>query len=463
VAEIIIMPKLGFNMSEGKLIKWYKQEGDFLKKGEPLFCIETDKTNIDIEGTGDGIVLRLLITEGDTVPVTTPICVVGDSNEDVDMILTQGKVQTPRSQEERAIPDPVQAGGQPERGFVSPELRDKGKIKITPRAKRVALEMKIPVEEWSNISGTGFQAGICEKDLLAYAKTRDKKAKASPLAKKIASENDLDIRGIYGSGAAGKIMAEDVRNALTKEGAAQGLNREDTEDGRVIRESLPYAGIRRIIGERLSMSASTAPHVYFTQKVNMEKLLNARKQVNEASSVKVSVTDFIVRAVTMALEKYPGVNASLDGDTILQFESVNVGVAVAAPGGLIVPNIKNAEKMSLVEIAEASALLIDKAREGKLLPSEYAGGTFTISNLGMFGIDNFTAIINPPEAAILAISATKEEPIVVVDQEGKKDIQIKPMMNIQLSADHRIIDGLLAAQFTAEMKVLLENPMGLLI
>jgi pyruvate dehydrogenase E2 component (dihydrolipoamide acetyltransferase) len=258
-------------------------------------------------------------------------------------------------------------------------------------------------------------------------------------------------------------MADDVRKAVNGIPDSKSDRYETTEDGRVIGERLSYSGTRKIIGERLSMSASTAPHVYFTQKVNLEKLLDVRKQVNEISPVKVSVTDFIVRAVVLALQKYPNVNVSLDGDEILQFQSVNIGIAVAAPSGLIVPNIKGTERMSVLQIAEKASQLIEKARNGKLLPPEYTGGTFTVSNLGMFGIDNFTAIINPPEAAILAISATKDEPVVVVDGAGNKEVQIKPMMNIQLSADHRIIDGLLAAQFTAEIKNLLENPMGLVL
>jgi pyruvate dehydrogenase E2 component (dihydrolipoamide acetyltransferase) len=461
VAELIIMPKLGFNMSEGKLVKWYKKERDTVKKGEPLFCIETDKTNIDIEATGDGMVLKLLIGEGDSVPVTTPICVVGDDNDDVEAILSQGKTSSGESERKSDIQklDLNRLNGN------APSVsREKTEgVRITPRARRIAAERGVLPEEWFDIPGTGFKGGICENDIILHLESKPQGIKVTPLARNVAKEAHLNLDKIEGSGFAGKIMADDVRKAVNGIPDSKSDRYETTEDGRVIGERLSYSGTRKIIGERLSMSASTAPHVYFTQKVNLEKLLDVRKQVNEISPVKVSVTDFIVRAVVLALQKYPNVNVSLDGDEILQFQSVNIGIAVAAPSGLIVPNIKGTERMSVLQIAEKASQLIEKARNGKLLPPEYTGGTFTVSNLGMFGIDNFTAIINPPEAAILAISATKDEPVVVVDGAGNKEVQIKPMMNIQLSADHRIIDGLLAAQFTAEIKNLLENPMGLVL
>ena len=194
-------------------------------------------------------------------------------------------------------------------------------------------------------------------------------------------------------------------------------------------------------------SKFTAPHLYFTQKVDLSKLLEVRKQVNEAQEKKTSVTDYIARAAVMALQKYPDMNASLIGDTIVKYKSVNLGIAVASPTGLIVPNIKEAQKLSVVELSKASTPLFDEARAGKLAYDEYNGGTFTISNLGMFGIENFTAIINPPEVGILAISSTKDEPVVITKEDGTKEIAIRPMMNIQLTVDHRLIDGLLAAQF----------------
>jgi pyruvate dehydrogenase E2 component (dihydrolipoamide acetyltransferase) len=238
---------------------------------------------------------------------------------------------------------------------------------------------------------------------------------------------------------------------------------EITPDGKEILDTLPYSGVRRIIGDRLSSSWQAAPHVFFTAEVQMDKVIALRKDVNAAQEHKTSVTDFIAVAVVKALAKYPDVNAMLDGDRILRFKSINIGVAVAAENGLIVPVVKNAHAMTLIEVSRESARLVEKARSGKLVPPDYSGGTFTISNLGMFGIDQFTAIINPPEAGILAVSATVRKPVAQTDASGKEEVVIRSMMQITLSADHRVIDGLLAAQFIGEIRRQLENPLGLLL
>ena len=287
----------------------------------------------------------------------------------------------------------------------------------------------------------------------------------------MAKAEGIDLADIRGTGVNGKVMKEDVEKviAAAKKAVAAAEDQapagagEITPDGKEIGEKVPYAGVRKVIGDRLAESKFTAPHLYFTQKVNMEDVLALRKKVNEVQDKKTSVTDFIAKAVIMTLKKYPEMNSSLVGETIERYKSINLGIAVASPTGLIVPNIKNSQDMSVVEISKASTPLFDKARAGKLAVDEYAGGTFTISNLGMFGIENFTAIINPPEVGILSISSTKDEPFVVTKEDGTKEIQIKPMMNIQLTVDHRIIDGLLAAQFVTNVKNLLENPISLMV
>ena len=287
----------------------------------------------------------------------------------------------------------------------------------------------------------------------------------------MAMAEGIDLADVRGTGVNGKVMKEDVEKviAAAKKAVAAAEDQahagagEITPDGKEIGEKVPYAGVRKVIGDRLAESKFTAPHLYFTQKVNMEDVLALRKKVNEVQDKKTSVTDFIAKAVIMTLKKYPEMNSSLVGETIERYKSINLGIAVASPTGLIVPNIKNSQDMSVVEISKASTPLFDKARAGKLAVDEYAGGTFTISNLGMFGIENFTAIINPPEVGILSISSTKDEPFVVTKEDGTKEIQIKPMMNIQLTVDHRIIDGLLAAQFVTNVKNLLENPISLMV
>ena len=474
MAEIIIMPKLGFNMNEGKLVQWYKSEGEEITKGEPLFSVETDKTNMDIEATSDGVVKKLLIEEGDQIPVTLPIAVIGSADEDVSAAVADAKAQLAAGgadvsdvDEAAAAAEQAEAPAEAKTPAAAPKTAD-GVIKITPRARRVAAENDLAVEDLT-IEGTGWQGGICEKDILEYLASN--KVKATPVAAAMAKAEGIDLADIRGSGVNGKIMKEDVEKviAAAKKAVAAAEDQahagagEITPDGKEIGEKVPYAGVRKVIGDRLAESKFTAPHLYFTQKVNMEDVLSLRKKVNEVQDKKTSVTDFIAKAVIMTLKKYPEMNSSLVGETIERYKSINLGIAVASPTGLIVPNIKNSQDMSVVEISKASTPLFDKARAGKLAVDEYAGGTFTISNLGMFGIENFTAIINPPEVGILSISSTKDEPFVVTKEDGTKEIQIKPMMNIQLTVDHRIIDGLLAAQFVTNVKNLLENPISLMV
>ena len=474
MAEIIIMPKLGFNMNEGKLVQWYKSEGEEITKGEPLFSVETDKTNMDIEATSDGVVKKLLIEEGDQIPVTLPIAVIGSADEDVSAAVADAKAQLAAGgadvsdvDEAAAVAEQAEAPAEAKTPAAAPKTAD-GVIKITPRARRVAAENDLAVEDLA-IEGTGWQGGICEKDILEYLASN--KVKATPVAAAMAKAEGIDLADVRGTGVNGKVMKEDVEKviAAAKKAVAAAEDQapagagEITPDGKEIGEKVPYAGVRKVIGDRLAESKFTAPHLYFTQKVNMEDVLALRKKVNEVQDKKTSVTDFIAKAVIMTLKKYPEMKTSLVGETIERYKSINLGIAVASPTGLIVPNIKNSQDMSVVEISKASTPLFDKARAGKLAVDEYAGGTFTISNLGMFGIENFTAIINPPEVGILSISSTKDEPFVVTKEDGTKEIQIKPMMNIQLTVDHRIIDGLLAAQFVTNVKNLLENPISLMV
>lgn len=460
MAEVIIMPKLGFNMSVGKLVKWYKEEGDNVSKGEPIFAVETDKTSIDIEATQDGVFRKKFIEEGDSVDVTLPIAIIADNNENIDSVINDcleqlGKEASTVAEE---VPTLILAAAKQETVTIAPP---DGKIKITPRARRVAAEKGIDITEL-NIVGTGYKDGICEKDILDYLVKN--KVKATPLAKKLAQVEGIDIKDASGSGINGKILKKDIEILVSNEMPHEATERDATFiNGKEVLEIAEYTGVRKIIGDRLSQSFVTSPHVFFTQKVNLQKLLNLRKDINTSQDRKTSVTDYIAKAAVKALQKYPDVNSALEGERIIKYKTVNVGIAVAAPTGLIVPVVKNSEKMDVVEISKASSVLVEKARNGKLTPDEYTGGTFTISNLGMVGIENFTAIINPPEAAILAVSSTKDEVVVEVDEKGNKEMVIRPMMNITLSADHRIIDGMLAAQFVSEIKRLLENPLSLLL
>jgi Pyruvate/2-oxoglutarate dehydrogenase complex, dihydrolipoamide acyltransferase (E2) component, and related enzymes len=469
MAEIIIMPKLGFNMSVGKLVKWYKNEGDPVTKGEPVFAIETDKTSIDIEATQDGVFRKKFIEEGDSIEVTLPIAIIADAAENIDAVIQDVNRQLNRK-DTAAVPEtsaPASTAVSTSSAPSAVAANAGGRQKITPRARRVASEQGLCLEGLV-ITGTGYDGGICEKDILDYLSSN--KVRVSPVARKMAEAQGIALEGVQGSGAHGKIMKRDIAasekpmvKALDAEIKAVQAEAKFSADGKEIMEVIPYSGVRKIIGDRLAQSKFTAPHLYFTQKVNLDKLLELRKQINGAQEKKTSVTDYIARATIKCLQKYPDMNESLVGGQIEKYKSVNLGIAVAAPTGLIVPNIKNSNQKTVVEISKEASVLFDKARKGKLTPDEYTGGTFTISNLGMFGIENFTAIINPPEVGILAISATKDEPFVVQDANGNKSIEIKPMMNITLTVDHRVIDGLLAAQFVTEIKRMLENPIELLV
>ncbi|WP_320993353.1 dihydrolipoamide acetyltransferase family protein, partial [Enterocloster bolteae] len=287
-----------------------------------------------------------------------------------------------------------------------------------------------------------------------------KDIKASPLARKAAAKMDVDLSEVKGTGPAGKIMKEDVTAAT----AAHAVSARPQENSNLLIDSTaPYKGVRKIIGEKLAHSKFTAPHLYFTDTVDTTNMTAFRKELNEKSDVKIAVSDLLIMAACKALKKFPGINVTLKDDKIITYKSINIGTAVAGDNGLVVPVIKNAQTKSLTQVAAENRDLVSRAREGRLAPEEYSEGTFSISNLGMFGIGNFTAIINAPEAAILSVSSVRKTPVVVTDENGEDAIVIRPIMNIQLSVDHRLIDGLLASQFVEYIKGLLEDPIHILI
>jgi pyruvate dehydrogenase E2 component (dihydrolipoamide acetyltransferase) len=440
MSEVVIMPKLGFNMDEGKLVKWRKNEGDIVTSGEVLFEIDTDKTTMEVEAVTAGIVLRLLVEEGDEMPVFTPIAIIGEKGENADEILNKYNEENGiKSQTEEVVKSQTE-GVETETTIESIIDTD---LRLTPRAKRYIKENNLDINSIKNIEGTGFRGGITEKDI-----------KVSPLAKKLANKLGVDINTVEGSGVRGKILKGDVQRKLDI------LQEDHTKR---VKDTIPYTGVRKIIGDRLSESKFTAPHLYFSNDVDTTNLNKFRKELNDNSDIKISSTDILAYAIGKALKKYPEINASLLGDVIEQYESVNVGIAVAGNNGLVVPVVKNMQEKTIQDVAKETKDLIARARMGKLLSEEYNGGTFTISNLGMFGIDSFTAIINPPESAILAVSSINKKPVVKTDEKGEDVICIRPIMNIQLSVDHRIIDGLIAAEFLGYVRELLENPIKILL
>ena len=434
MATVIIMPKLGYTQEEGRLMAWLKRPGEAVKKGEPFFEVQTDKSVITVEATTEGTVLKLAVEPDTTVPVFTPLAVVGEVGEDAEAALRSHVTDVAAD----AAAEP--AFGAPESG---PTPAEPEKLRLTPKARRLVREEGYDPASLAAIRGTGYEGGVTAKDILA-----------SPLARRIAQQEGVDLRSVRGSGARGKIMRDDVLGALQ---AAAG-----SPDKRVA-ESVPYAGVRRIIGERLSASMFTAPHLYFGETVDTEKLSAFRALVNAESGYHVSMSDLLIAAAAKALQRYPALNSSLEGDRIVRYESINIGTAVAGEAGLVVPVVKNVQEKSLREIAGETRELFERAQQGRLRPEEYRGGTFSISNLGMVGIEDFTAIINPPEVAILAVSSIRRKPAAVTDAAGQERLEIRPLMNIRLSVDHRVIDGKLAAQFVGCLKHILEEPTLLLL
>lgn len=448
MAKVIVMPKLGYTQDTGAIAAWLKNEGDTVERGEALFDVHTDKTVVTVEANCSGTLLKIALEPEVTVPVLTPVAVVGEPGEDAESVLANYKMLEVADAQDDGLDDDDDE--ETEVPVEETKTVDVSELKMSQRAKKYIRENEIDINSVAGIQGTGFEGGITERDI-----------KASPLAKKIAKKNGVDLANVTGTGVNGKIMKKDVLAAGSAE--PKTAAKVESTDDKIIDSVVPYAGVRKIIGDRLSESKFTAPHLYFTDSIDMTEFNAFRKMLNEKSEQKIAASDLMIKAASKALEKYPKLNASLIGDEIIYYKSTNVGMAVAGDNGLIVPVVKNAQAKTLSAIASETRDLVERAKAGRLKQEEYTGGTFSISNLGMFGISNFTAIINPPEAAILSISSIRKTPVVITDEEGNDQIAIRPMMNVQLSVDHRIIDGLLASQYVEYFKELLENPIKILM
>ena len=405
MAEIMNMPKLGFDMAEGTLIQWAKAEGDAVSKGDVLADIETDKVTVEIEATVDGTILRQLVKEGDIVPVTTPILIIGEPGEEVELpVAGEGEVSNDAEVETPAV-----------------QAQDKS----------APVEAAIPA----------FQSEI---------------VKASPIAKKIARDKNVNLSQIVGTGPGGRIVRRDVEAALASgqtsasrsAPALMAISRED--------KSVPLTKLRQAIGRRLVEVTQEVPQFFVTHEFKMEAILEMRAQINSVlpEGEKLSVNDFVVKAVALTLRDFPNLNASLVGDTVIQHGAINVGNAVAVEGGLLTVVCKNADQKSLRQISLEVKTMAAGVRAGKIRPEDIEGSTFSISNLGMFGVEHFIAIINPPEAAILALGAAMEVPVV---EEG--EIKTGWRMKATISVDHRISDGAEAAQFMQALAKYIENPL----
>lgn len=409
MAEVIRMPKMSDTMTEGVIVSWLKQVGDDIKPGDILAEVETDKATMELENYVKGTLLHIGIPAGGSVPVDALIAIVGQKGDDITALLSGASASA------------------------------------APAAK--AEEVKT-----ETVSTPVVQAPAANS-------STDSRVKASPLAKKIADEKGIDINSISGSGDGGRIVKRDVETYTpASKGASKSTVVLPTVVGQESFEEVPVSQMRKVIARRLSESKHTAPHFYLTMSINMDKVIEARKAMLEYSPVKISVNDIIIKAVAGALRKNPAANSSWLGDKIRYNHHINIGVAVAIEDGLIVPVVKFADSKSLSHISAEVKELADKAKNKKLQPSEFEGNTFTISNLGMFGIDEFTAIINPPDACILAVGAAKETVIVENGQ-----MKIGQVMKVTLSCDHRVVDGAVGSAFLKTLKELLENPVKLLV
>ena len=434
----IAMPKPGQFTEECTIVKWLKKEGDKVAKGDILFEIETDKANMEVESFFEGTLLKILIPEGGTVPVQAVVAWVGQPGEAIPAAPPKVAAESPKTPVESAKPEatpavttaapPPTAHRQAPTANVQPAAPQR--LRISPRAKALAARSVINP---APIRGTGPAGRIVEKDVLAYLETKGyAQIKITPAAKALAATEKLDLLAIRGTGDDGKISVDDVQRAVAEKPKA-------------------LSKMRQVIAQRLTQSFTSTPHFFVTVAVDMTDLIAYRATL-KTRGLPYSVTDFIAMAVTLSLKEFPAVNSSTDGKSIGWHSKVQLGVAVSLESGLVVPVIHNADDLTLLELHDRSAALIEKARSGKLLPDEMSGSTFTISNMGMLNVENFTAIINPGEAAILAVSSTTKQPVVKEDK-----IVVRQMMKITLSSDHQIIDGATAVQFANAIRAKLEN------
>lgn len=413
MAEVIRMPKMSDTMTEGVIVSWLKNVGDAIKPGDILAEVETDKATMELENYVKGTLLHVGIPAGGSVPVDALIAIVGNPGEDISSLLNGSAAPAPAAAPAAETPVPTPSPAETPATASSPAANNEnGRIKASPLAKSIAKEKGIDL---SKVSGSGDNGRIIKKDLENYKESSSPSNASAPvtLPQIVASESYTEV---------------------------------------------PVSQMRKAIARRLGESKHTAPHFYLTMSMVMDNVIKARKQINEYSEVKISVNDIIVKAVALALRKHPAVNSSWLGDKIRYNNHIHVGVAVAIEDGLIVPVVKFADNKSLSHISAEVKQLADKAKNKKLQPAEFEGNTFTISNLGMFGIDEFTAIINPPDACILAVGAAKETVIAV-----NGEMKIAQVMKVTLSCDHRVVDGAMGSAFLQTLKDLLENPVKMLV
>ena len=425
MAEIIRMPKMSDTMEEGVIASWLKKVGDEIKSGDILAEVETDKATMELESYDDGTLLHIGVKDGDSVPVDGVIAIIGEKGEDVNEILKDVDSD-------------------------SSEVEEIKEIK----------EESTPIEKVEEIKDDNKEIVITEPTKIV-SELKDERIKASPLAKKLANEKGIDISNISGSGDGGRIIRKDIENYKDVSTSSNEPVKEITLPKIHSEESfeeLPVTQMRKTISKRLAESKFSAPHFYLTMEVDMENCIEGRKKINESSDIKISFNDIILKACAVALRKHPMVNSSFLTDKIRINHHVHIGVAVAVDEGLLVPVVRFADNKSLSHISAEVICLAKRAKEKQLQPSDWEGNTFTISNLGMFGISEFTAIINPNDSCILAVGGIKNTPVV-----KKGEVVPGNIMKLTLSCDHRLVDGATGAAFLQTLKELIEDPIKILV
>ncbi len=438
----IKLPQLGQSVEEASIVQWLKKEGDPVEQGELLFTVQTDKAEIECESTASGVLRKILVPEDELVPVMTVVAMVGEADEELpDLSQYQGGDSAATTPSDEPLPaTPATQELSPERAPTPPPSEDGGKG-VSPRARKRAETLGV---DPTQANGSGAMGRVMEADVEALAAAGGG-VKASPTAQRMAENAGVDLAGVQGTGPGGKVMKADVAQAAEAPVGAPATESAPATEG----ERVPLSPMRRVIAQRMVESKFSAPHYYVTFEVDMKAATAFRKSTQ---GFKPSFNDIVLYAVTKAIRQHPEVNVRWLGDAVEQLSDINLGFAVALPAGLIVPVIHRIQNMSLEGIQNESRALAEKARAGKLTPDEYSGSTFTVSNLGALGVDQFTAIINQPNCAILAVGRIKDR-VVAVDG----GIQIRPMMNLTLSSDHRAIDGAVAAQFMGTIRKILES------
>lgn len=444
MAEFVVMPKMGLTMTEGFLTNWRKQEGDTINKGEVLFDVETDKLTNEVEAMTSGVLRKILVSE-QTAKILVPVAIIGTADEDIsEMLKKSGNVEeTAANKETAADKEIVESKEAPKEEIAPAEKTEKivtgGRVKISPRAKKIAQELNV---DYNLVAGTGPGGAITEDDIKKFAESP--KIKISPTAQIVAEQLGVNAEKIHKDT---RIMKADVIQYKLDDNL---IKYADPQEFRK-----PMSTMRKVIAKRMLESVQISPTVTFNIKVDTTSMKQLKDELKDA--VKISYTDILVKIVSKVLLEYPLLNSSLEENEIITRNYVNMGVAVALPAGLIVPVVKFANVKGLKDISNEIKDLGEKARTNALTPDNLKGGTFTISNLGMFGIESFSPIINQPEVAILGVNAIKQETVVL-----NGEIAIRPMMNLSLTADHRVVDGSVAAEFLAKLKEYIEKP-GLLL